>query len=100
MNTSGIGHVAASMIYLSGASQPKYLEQIFHKLADFARTHTIDDIDALVMSGQFGSQFPQIEEIPSVATLRNWEDRPAAIPGDKRNEVLAQAERPPRRNRS
>lgn len=100
MNTSGIGHVAASMIYLAGASQPKYLEQIFHKLADFARTHTIDDIDALVMSGQFGSQFPQIEEIPSVATLRNWEDRPAAIPGDKRNEVLAQAERPPRRNRS
>jgi len=94
------------MTYLSHARQPEYLEQVFRQLAEFARAHTVDDIDSLVMAGQFQTRFPQPEEIPLRGTLGIWGDRPAATPGDVRNAILGQepggpvkTNRSPRRTR-
>lgn len=91
MTTTTYSSVAPPLRYMSAMSQPEHYELVFRQLVEFVRTHCTDDIDALVMRGEFQSLFPEMEEIPTIGMLERWNERPAATPGDPRNEVLAQS---------
>jgi hypothetical protein len=80
-----------AMRYLSQTVKRADLERVFHLLAEFARTHSTDDIDRLVMSGEFHMQFPDIERTPRPAELADWDDRRTARPGDPSNAILAES---------
>jgi hypothetical protein len=53
----------------------------------------IDDIDDLVMRGEFGAQFPDFAESEGKATLGRWESRRAATPGSAENAILGEWKR-------
>src|SRR5688572_19991532 len=83
-------HFSRTIHWLAGTGQVSAVEEAFSQLVAFVRGHPIDDIDALVMEGDFHRQFPEFEEVPTEGTPEFWEDVTAAVPGNRRNAILAE----------
>jgi predicted RNA-binding protein with RPS1 domain len=75
-------------------SDPLELPAKYRELVAFARTHTIDDIDALVMIGEFEHVLAGFHD-ERVGTLQSWGSRRVAVPGDASNAVLAEGKATP-----
>lgn len=75
------------------AGQRAKLPSMYRQLVAFVRTHMIDDIDALVMTGKFEQVFAGLsDDHSSVGSLHSWGSRQAATPGNPRNAMLAESE--------
>lgn len=80
--------------FIPTSDPPEDLPAKYRQLVAFARTHTIDDIDALVMTGEFEHVLADLQD-DRVGTLRSWGSRRVAVPGDPRNAVLAESKSDP-----
>src|SRR5579862_9733346 len=72
------------------APPPAELPVMYQRLLAFARTHAVDDIDALVMRGGLHSAVPKLYDEKTMGALQPSGDRAAAVPGDPRNAFLAE----------
>lgn len=52
----------------------------YMQLAEFVRTHTLDDIDNMVMEGTFGTDWPDIDADAPLARLPAWSELKPADP--------------------
>lgn len=82
-------HFSAYFAAFARSSHTSALEEAFQQLVDFARCHTVDDIDELVMSGRFQTEFPELDERKD-SEWERWDDLSRATPGNRRNAVLAE----------
>lgn len=75
----------------------RQLVALYAQLAEFVQTHTIDDIDKMVMDGTFAAEWPEIDADAPPAVLPKWSELKPADPSRVR--WLGHAERTPDEDR-
>jgi hypothetical protein len=79
--------------YSEAQIEHRQLAAFYEKLAAFVRTHTIDDIDKMVMDGAFAAEWPEIDANAPPTGLPKWNELKPATPS--RVPWLGHAEKTP-----
>jgi len=83
--------------YNEARLEHRQLVALYAQLAEFVQTHTIDDIDKMVMDGTFAAEWPEIDADAPPAVLPKWSELKPADPSRVR--WLGHAERTPDEDR-
>ncbi len=66
--------------YNQARLEHQQLVAFYAQLAEFVQTHTMDDIDRMVMDGTFAAEWPEIDADAPPTALPEWNELQPADP--------------------